>query len=356
MIIPVRIISRLLKKLKLVSYENIRYIEVSGSAYDRGLAQGSQLRDRIHTNIEFYKKTVGLLDDTLLAQVSHFTIVIKDFNSEYAVEIEAIAEGAGVEPCWIYFLNCRTELINNKKVSECTTFFFKETAIMGENWDWSESSEKLMVVIKATDEKGISFTQLTEPGILGKIGMNDRGVGVCLNILFAERDKVFGVPIHILARAVLDSDSVVSAKSMVEEHGVNTASNLLIAGSDATCADLEMDGIRVLEYTTDSVVLFHTNHYLREENKDEWVSVNSKARYECAIEKTANLKTHSVSDAKNFLSDRSEGEYALCRKYKPSKLTGMHGTVASIVMDLKAGELHVTDGNPFENEYVVIKV
>ncbi len=336
--------------------KNIQYIEVTGSAYERGLKQGVELQERIKQNIEFYKTVVDIPEDELFPQVSHFAQVIKDFNEEYATEIEAIAEGAGVDSIWIYFLNCRTELINNKKVTECTTFFFKETAILGENWDWSQRSEKLMIVIKATSEDGHSYTQVTEPGILGKIGMNDRGVGVCLNILFAERDRVFGVPIHILCRAVLDSEDVVTAKRLVEEYGKNTASNLLIGDASGASTDLELDGLKVLEHTTDGAVLFHTNHYLREENKDEWIPKNSLARHTCITGKVIELNSYSVDDAKALLSDKSEGEKALCRAYSPKPLTGMHGTVASIVMDLNKRQLYVTDGNPIENEYVVFDV
>jgi isopenicillin-N N-acyltransferase-like protein len=42
-----------------------------------------------------------------------------------------------------------------------------------------------MFVQKIIRPDGHQLIQLTEPGILGKIGMNSAGVGVCLNILAA---------------------------------------------------------------------------------------------------------------------------------------------------------------------------
>ena len=47
---------------------------------------------------------------------------------------------------------------------------------------------------------------LTEAGILGKIGLNDAGLGVCLNLLSTTADGGRdGTPIHVLLRQMLQS-------------------------------------------------------------------------------------------------------------------------------------------------------
>lgn len=40
----------------------------------------------------------------------------------------------------------------------------------------------------------------TEAGIVGKIGLNSEGLGVCLNLLGPEHNTMRGVPIHIILR------------------------------------------------------------------------------------------------------------------------------------------------------------
>ena len=270
--------------------KNIQYIEVDGPPHNRGFQQGKQLTERIEKNIAFYKSLIKMPETELLSQVNNFIYKIKEFNHRYCEEIEAIAEGAGVDPVWIYFLNCRTEILNNEEVDECTTLFFKETSILAQNWDWAENSEELIVVMKSTDENNNTFIQLTEPGILGKIGMNDKGVGVCLNILSPEYGKVSGVPIHILLRAILESESVEDAKKIIKEHGSNTVSNVLIGSADGTSTNLEMNGLEVVEIFSDTTTLFHTNHYLNSGSKNELSSLNSKERYECINKLTEKLK------------------------------------------------------------------
>ncbi len=46
---------------------------------------------------------------------------------------------------------------------------------------------------------------LTEYGIVGKLGVSRRGLGLLLNILHHEGDgRGIGVPVHVVARRVLD--------------------------------------------------------------------------------------------------------------------------------------------------------
>ena len=50
------------------------------------------------------------------------------------------------------------------------------------------------------------FVTLTEAGILAKIGLNDAGLGVCLNLLDTTADGgLDGTPIHLLLRQVLET-------------------------------------------------------------------------------------------------------------------------------------------------------
>ena len=140
------------------------------------------LKDRIFKVIEFYQGIFKRNESEIFEVAKVFKKRIKDFNPAYCVEIEAIAEGAEVDPLWIYALNARTEIIT-RFINECTAFYFSGSGILSQNWDWAEELEELVVIMKITRPDGHSILQMTEPGIIGKIGFKTSNLGVTLNIL-----------------------------------------------------------------------------------------------------------------------------------------------------------------------------
>ena len=66
------------------------------------------------------------------------------------------------------------------------------------------------------DKPDRSIMMMTEPGIIGKVGMNSSGVGVSLNLLVAKKVPKDGLPIHILLRTALDSNSVREWQDKIE--------------------------------------------------------------------------------------------------------------------------------------------
>lgn len=155
------------------------------------------MAERIRKAWDFYRtlflsNTRTEADLVKMAEV--FLQSIEEFDKNLKLEIEGIAEGSGVEVWKIVCLNARTEImLSNPKPNressdgpnECTSMFCPKEGILAQNWDWDKTLEPLMFVQKITQPDGHQLIQLTEPGILGKIGMNSAGVGVCLNILAA---------------------------------------------------------------------------------------------------------------------------------------------------------------------------
>ena len=78
-----------------------------------GLQHGRILKERIMDTIELYSRTAfhEIPEEEIFARSGFFRDKIREFNASYCEEIEAIAEGAELQPEWIYALNCRTELI-----------------------------------------------------------------------------------------------------------------------------------------------------------------------------------------------------------------------------------------------------
>jgi isopenicillin-N N-acyltransferase like protein len=232
------------EEVKISSTEKFPVITLEGSRPEIGFLHGRFLEGRIRRTFEYYERlfSARYTKNELKSVACGFRAAIKGFRPEYADEIEAIAEGAGMEPWQIYMLNARTEIHRGKRApTECTTLYFHDTCLLGENWDWDRALEELAVILRIRYNDGHSILMVTEPGIIGKIGFNSSGVGVALNILKCE-EPVGGIPIHVLLRSVLDSRSFGEALEILRHAPRSTMSNLMIADAKGACCNVELAG------------------------------------------------------------------------------------------------------------------
>ena len=330
-------------------------ITLEGNPQEIGFQHGSTCRSLIEKNISFYDNLFNLEKTKLKYLSSHYKEKIFAFNPNYTVEIEAIAEGADVEPYWIYALNARTEIIN-RLVDECTAVYFKNSALLGQNWDWLQESEDLGIILRIKLENGPIILTMTEPGIIGKIGLNSFGLGVCLNYLQIDKDS-FGVPVHILLRNILESKTIEEATKNIDRYDKGTASNILIGDSNGNYLDLELAIEKTFFYPTNDSMFIHTNHYLAEgfDNSVEEFA-GSLSRFDRATTLAKNVSGMTKDEMKAILLDNSDPELPICRKYSLIEDFGNLGTVTTILMDLRNLTLELSRGNPFENEFSIIKL
>lgn len=333
--------------------ERFPIIDLHGKPEEIGFQHGSILKSRVEKNISFYENLFNLEKSKVKKLADHYKDQIQAFNPKYCVEIEAIAEGADVEPFWIYALNSRTEIIN-RLVDECTAVYFKNSALMGQNWDWLIESEDLAVVLRIKSGKnGTRILTMTEPGMLAKIGINNYGVGVCLNYLNIEKSS-FGVPVHVLLRNILEARTIESAIRHIDPYDKGTASNILIGDKKGNYLDLELAIERTFFYPTKNPIFIHTNHYLAEgfdNSVDEFAG--SISRFERANTLARNLSGTTKDELKLILLDDTDKELPICRRYSVVEDFGNLGTVTTVLMDLKHKTLELSRGNPFENDFVV---
>jgi isopenicillin-N N-acyltransferase-like protein len=196
------------------------FVKLTGSSEEIGYQHGNLLNDRVQAVWKFYSDIMFDNNLDFLQQYGdQYLDTIHSFFPGYGIEIEALAQAAGLEAWQIAVLNARTELLHRLvdtfKAGECTTAFLPNKRVLGQNWDWTGPLESLVVVMEIERRDGHRIIQITEPGIIGKIGLNSEGIGVCLNILSGAASKV-SVPIHILLRMVLDSRSLKNVGKRIE--------------------------------------------------------------------------------------------------------------------------------------------
>lgn len=327
--------------------------DFEGTSYEIGFQHGSKLKDKIDQTIDFYRNVFRQPEDTILNAANHFRSIIKKQFPAYAVEIEAISEAAEVELLWIYALNARTEILTTF-IQECTALYF-DNGTLGQNWDWAEELEDLAFIARIKQKGFPEILMMTEPGIIGKIGFNSKGIGVCLNFLHFE-DQLIGIPIHIMLRILLEANNKEETKEIIKTHFKGKASNILIGFADGTFHDIEFGNEKTYDFDKSSQYFVHTNHYLGnlELNTNDEKLQSSYTRYNRAKSILENSGEFNVDTMKKIFRDTEAGELPICRVYTPDHYVGNVGTVCSIIMELKELKMHYTPGNPFENDYLTI--
>ncbi|MCP3688068.1 MAG: peptidase C45, partial [Gammaproteobacteria bacterium] len=238
-------------------------VHISGDPWQRGQQHGEILKQEIAQTIDFYHSIFNLRREEIFSLANRFKKIIGDFEADYVDEMAAIARAADVEAEWIIALNARTEILSRNSVvsNECTAVYLREQSILGQNWDWGKALEPLTVLMNIIQPDGHAIAMMTEPGIIGKIGMNSCDLGVCLNILTLGQ-VLNGLPVHVVLRAILDCRSIKQVESLLAQHGCGKASNLIVADASGNGFDMEFCGEQSFRLDPEANMLIHTNHYL----------------------------------------------------------------------------------------------
>lgn len=338
-----------------------KHISVSGSPYERGLQHGKQLGEEIREVYDFYETQVFGLSNLSTVQIQGLAARIRAsilaYSPALATEIDAIAEGSGMEPWQIYALNGRSEILNTE-VGECTSVSFQESCLLGQTWDWVEPLEEWAVLITHEYPDGHRVLTFGEPGMVGKVGLNNRGVGVCLNFLFA-RINTQGVPIHIVARSILDSTTLEDAKAAVYRSGLGKAGHLLLADDLGEYCSVEFAGDSHYEVQSLNNALVHTNHFIAAEcNESDSSITGTYERLTQARKWLEEIDRQDLDAMKAILLDNSAGICSINAPYHSDvQLNGLKvGTVAVLIMDLPNRVMHIKRGNSAADNFKEISL
>lgn len=286
---------------------------------------------------------------------------LTDWAPDLAAEIDAYADTAGVERWRLHALNARTEVLalgDSKFAGECSTIVHAAPGAMGaQTWDWhAQLSESWHVVQHRNIE--LPFVTLTERGMVGKIGLNAAGVGLLFNILGHESDgSGRGVPVHAVARRVLDTAvSVEHAIDIVRSAPVQASSCLTVLDPESVaCLEMAPAGVAAVGGGADWVI--HTNHFTDPE-------LCAGGRFVAPEEDTvarASLLAERVRASYGPVSrdalvqalcahEGPDGAGVCCHPYESGALGMAWETLATIVLDPVARSMSVLRGGPCEAE------
>jgi len=351
-------------------------ISVKGRPFECGQQYGSQAREQIRRNVALYfdlwRNLWGAEPDDILKRCAKLIPVIGKYDSDILEELEGIARGADLSLEEVVALNARYELVfalssvaphgsgGCTSVAALPQVTRNGKTILGQNWDWMPRFRGLSVVLEVAETGKPAIVTHTEAGALAHKGMNSAGVAVCLNALGTNHDK-FGLttPFLIVARAILNADSLSRALKAVFEARVTVSFNFLIAHRDGEAIDLEVNPEEVGVVQASGGILTHSNNFLtlggRADLKDTFKAIlpDTLFRYHRARQLIELDKGHiDIGSFQRVFKDHFSHPNSICRHAdardeEPRQLV----TTCSAIMDLEQRTFYLTDGPPCENEY-----
>jgi len=343
----------------------------AASALERGRIYGQQARTRIQHSVITYARlfaACGIDWASACERAMRFEPVIEQVDADLMAELRGMAQGSGQTLGSLMALNCRTEILpptfftdepqlahaalaanraaglpdwladatwdGAMKDGECTAMGVTAAASrtgqawLAQNWDWMGRQREALVLLHTPGPSGQGITTLTEAGMLAKIGINQSGFALGLNILRSNRDgSRLGVPVHVLLRHLLDCRSVSHARERLQALqtdlglGFGAASNVPCADAEGQAACFEVSPAGWAELTPTNGVVVHSNHFVCETLQAEQApmgpGLSSHNRLATAYQH-ARQTPIGQAELEHFLRDESDGFLSICRSPDPS--------------------------------------
>ncbi|KAF2678144.1 peptidase C45 acyl-coenzyme A:6-aminopenicillanic acid acyl-transferas-like protein [Lentithecium fluviatile CBS 122367] len=335
------------------------FIEGKGKPYEIGHQHGTAAKTEIARCITFYaslfKKNCKQDWPEVLQEAKKFEQTAKEKWPAYHEEMCGIADGSGKELLDIVAINVRTEINFGLFSDGCTALAWgtEKRAWLAQNWDWMTEQKPNLILMKITQQDKPTIIQVTEAGIIGKIGFNSSGVGTLLNAI-----KVHGVdearmPVHFGLRMALESHSAEEAVQRLQSYGMAASAHILISDAN-TAIGLEFTKSTFANCLPDEKGrIVHANHLLLEhpgEVDTVWLK-DSPARVKTMTENSENLGSEpSWEEVGRLFEDERNLPSAICRFEAPESGSA---TLFNIVMDLKSKTAVVRMGRPTQVEETV---
>jgi len=349
-------------------------IQVKGDAFERGRQYGEQTVDLIQFNLEGYwrlfQRDTGLDRAAVLDQARQYLAPIEGYAPHLLEEMRGIADGAGVSLDEVLALNCRTEILSMGTISlrdECTAVFVAPEAtadghtLVAQNWDWSNVLRGGTVLLRVEQPGWPTVLTVTEAGMVGKIGLNSASVGVVTNFVRHDHRRV-GVPFHLILREALNASRLGLAVAAVYRDVRADSGNYMLAHADGEAIDLEATPSDVGFLHPQDGLLVHTNHFVtpRLQAGDVGIALSDHTllRYGRAIRLLrAQVGQITVETLKDVFRDHFNHPKSICRHPDLSQPEiERSATLASMIVDLTAGEMHLAAGEPCKVEYQKILI
>lgn len=362
----------------------LRLLDLGEDPHERGRIHGSTLESEIRANIATYLDRfamAGVTRRSVLDRSEKWLAFMQQDNRDYAIEMKAVAQAAGLSEVELALLNARYEITyevfarearqaNTRLEQEgCTSFGIMPEfsadghTLLCQNWDWLEGVRGCTFVQRVRsaggDRRKPDFIGYTEAGIVGsKMGVNEAGIGLCVNGLVTPRDGENGIrkPFHVRCREILEAWRFDQALLPVVQTDRTASTNYLLGHSDGEILNIEATPDHCSVSHPKNGLVVHANHLMSETrvaSQMERIAPNTLYR---AVRTERRLRAYpdridcvAITEA---LCDHFSYPASVCRHSDTALPVEKRViTIAAVIIDLDDRVLHVTDGPPCENPF-----
>lgn len=328
-------------------------IDLDGDPYRRGLTHGRRAQEAIRAFLDdgvarldvFFDRRPTLRQfETELQAYGH---CIRAQAPAIFREIEGLAEGAGISLTQALLLQARRELAGFSRFAtagDCTTF--AQTLgrpVLGQTIDLAGDMEDQLTLLRVRDTvTGHRALVLSFTGLLGYLGVNDRGLAVGLNLVLGAAWRP-GLPPYLAIRHLLDTcGSVDQALDCLGRLDLASSRCFMLCDASGAAWVEALGGGRAVRRGSR---LTHTNHFLDpafapRDELNPFAKNGSRKRLEAC---SAWLDSHDdVQDPEAYF-DLFSAEPVLVADIG---VRSVEKTVAAVVLDPVDRRLFVRAGDP----------
>jgi len=347
-------------------------IKAEGMPFECGHMHGVNAREEISRNVDYYlgwwSRNLELDFNEVKKYGSNVLETVEKFDKGIHREILGVSEGSEIKPELIAAINGRYELAwasKDQLMGGCTSITSlpgssrERNTLLAQNWDYRLPVRDNCIILEVEQEKGNSIVMHTEAGIIGHKGFNSGGLGIVLNAMVSDRDRMGEtVPFLVVCRAMLNESRFDKAVQVLLKATRSVSYNVMVAMRGGVAVDLETHPYETSVILPENGTMVHTNHFIGERCfylvdefvKDEPSSIH---RYQIAYDM---LKTgtgdHSIETFKQILSNHFAYPASICHHPDTDKPEDQHEeTITSVIYDLNGGKMLFTDGPPCSNDY-----
>ncbi|KAL1905448.1 hypothetical protein Sste5344_008807 [Sporothrix stenoceras] len=260
--------------------------------------------------------------------------------------MQGIADAAGLQLTDIVALNVRTEITFGMFTDACTAVGWQtpDTVYLAQNWDWMEEQRDNILLYHIEQDGYPAIQYLAEAGLIGKIGLNSAGVGVCVNAIRAKGMDPTKLPMHLALRLLLNSTTMQAAVGVMEKYGMASSCHFLVGDPSGTLG-LEWTHLGLQTLQPKDNRIHHANHLLLEHPgvvDTNWIP-DSEYRTRRIEELTDKIDDVSAKSIQAVFLDEGNYPGSICKTASGSSTVA---TLFNIVMDLKKARADVIMGKP----------
>ena len=355
----------------------IREVTLTGTGYELGLQHGQIFKKEIAELIAKFKentaKSLGRGANEVVAdfyQKTNFDAAIKHWTPALYEEVRGVADGAGqpfedvlvfslLDEFWVYQDNLENHHCSGVGVPARNG----QPSYIAQNMDIESYTDGYQVLLRIA-RHGDRPEQLilTHPGCIALNGMNEAGIGACMNTLMQLKANTTGLPVAFIVRRILSSTDKDDLLEFIQNVPHASGQNYII-GIMGEVYDFEASANKVIRFVpkNENGTVYHTNHPLVNDDLKPWFKkydptikeeekpVNSNSFVRLAAVQRRVVPNGAITDAniKEALRSKDDEKYPVC--VTPNQW-GM--TFGSVIMTLSGKPfLQITSGPPDESEY-----